>query len=183
MTELSRDPIVNAIHNGIKQGIRVTIDHRCFGSAVILIYSGIDTMAYLGMPGAQAEVQRTDFVKWVDGYIHFPCEEKISGLEFYAARCAMLHNYGVRSRLTRQGQCRQLGYLDKSVPEIRYVPEVPDSVLVSVPALAEAFFNGVDSFLIDLFAHGERASLAEQRLRTLVAALPGPGAGAHGDAA
>jgi hypothetical protein len=54
--EISRDPLVNAIHNGIKRGIRVAIANECFGSAVVLIYSGIDTMAFLGMASGKEDV-------------------------------------------------------------------------------------------------------------------------------
>ena len=50
MSELSRDPIINALHNGIKPSIRMTLENDCLDSAVILILSGIDAMAYLGMP-------------------------------------------------------------------------------------------------------------------------------------
>lgn len=46
-----------------------------------------------------------------------------------------------------------LGYMSKSVPEVRFNPNVTsDLVLVSVPALAEAFFAGVDKFLVHVFA-------------------------------
>jgi hypothetical protein len=41
--------------------------------------------------------------------------------------------------------------MDKSVPEVRYNPDVAkDFCLVSVLALAEAFFHGIDQFLVDL---------------------------------
>lgn len=50
MADLSQDPIINVIHNNIRKGIDVTIGNKCLGSAVILILSAIDAMAYLGMP-------------------------------------------------------------------------------------------------------------------------------------
>ncbi len=53
----------------------------------------------------------------------------------------MLHNYSTDSKLSREGKCRQVGYMDKAVPEVRFAPNVSDDlVLVYVPALAEAFF-------------------------------------------
>ena len=144
MTDLSRDPIVNAINNGIKRGIQVTVDNGCFGSAVILILSGIDTMAYLGMSADQQEVKKTDFISWADRYIKFPCKEQLTGTDLYGARCGMLHQYGVRSNLSRSGNCRMVGYLGKSIPEVQFAQNVSqDLVLVSVPALMTAFFDGV----------------------------------------
>ncbi len=173
MAELSKDPIINAIHNGIKTGIRVTLENNCLGSAVILILSGIDAMAYLEMPAGRDDVTRSDFVRWVERYIKFPCDEQLTGLDLYGARCAMLHNYGTASDLSRKGKCRQVIYMDKSVPEIRYNPKVSqDVVLVSVPALADAFFSGVDKFLIDLFADQIKAPIAEHRLKKLIQAIP-----------
>lgn len=47
---LDRDPIVNVIYGGIKRGIEVCLENECWDSAVILTYSGIDTMAHLSIP-------------------------------------------------------------------------------------------------------------------------------------
>jgi hypothetical protein len=43
---------------------------------------------------------------------------------------------------------------------------------VSVHALADAFFLGVDKFLVDLFADEKKAPIAEQRLKKLIQELP-----------
>lgn len=173
MTDLRRDPIINVVNNGIKRGIRVAIENECFGAAVILIYSGIDAMAFLGMPESQMDVTREDFIKWSERYIHFSCKEQLTGLDLYGARCSMLHNYSVFSRLSREGKCRTIGYMNKSTPEVRYNPAVDSSlVLVSVPALAEAFFRGMDQFLIDLFSDSSRKRITEERFSYLVHELP-----------
>ena len=130
-------------------------------------------MAYLDMPAGQEDVTRTDFVRWVERYIRFPCAEQLTGLELYGARCGMLHSYSVASNLSRQGKCRQIGYMGKSVPEVRSNPAVStDLVLVSVPGLAQAFFDGVDTFLIALFSDTKKALIAGERLRKLVHHLP-----------
>ena len=85
----------------------------------------------------------------------------------------MLQNYSAYSRMTRNGECRIIGYMDKSVPEVRYNPEVStELVLVLVPALAEAFFRGIQAFLIDVFSDPKRAGVVEQRLQKLVHCLP-----------
>lgn len=173
VTDLSEDPIINAIHNGIKRGIRVALENNCLDSAVILILSGIDAMAYISMPAGQGDVTRNDFVRWAEQYIRFPCSEQLTGLDLYGARCAMLHSYSTASKLSREGKCRQIGYTDKSVPEVHFAPNVSNSlVLVSVPALAEAFFAGVDKFLVHVFADKKKAPIAEQRLMKLVQAIP-----------
>lgn len=173
MTDLGKDPLINAVHNGIKHGIRVALENDCLGSAVILILSGIDAMAYIAMSASQDDVTRGDFVRWAEQYVKFPCSEQLTGLDLYGARCAMLHNYGTASELSRKGKCRQVGYMDKLVPEVCFNPKVSsDLVLVSVPALADAFFLGMDKFLVDLFADVKKAPIAEQRLKNLVQTFP-----------
>jgi hypothetical protein len=170
---IERDPISKAIYGGIKRGILVAIENNCLASAVILILSGMDTMAALGMPKEQLDVTRDDFVKWAERYIKFPCEDQLTGLDLYGARCAMLHCFGVVSKLSRTGQCRMVGYMDDNDPEVKYSPEVDkDLVLVSVAGLAEAFFNGVDQFLVDVFADKKRAEVAEERLSWLMQEYP-----------
>jgi len=175
MTDLTKDPIVNAIHSGIKRGINVTVEKKFFGWAVVLIYSGMDTMASLNMSLGQEEVTKRDFVEWVEKYIHFPCTEQLTGLDLYGARCSTLHRYGVVSRLSKEGKCRQVGYMNHSKPEVRYNPDVSQRlVLVSVEALRDAFFKGVDRFLIDVFGSGDlqKIQILEQRLKTLFQSLP-----------
>lgn len=172
-SSLSRDPIINTIYNGIKKGIRITLENECYGSAVILIYSGIDTMAYLNMPDGQQDVTRRDFIEWANRYIRFPCKEQVTGLELYGARCAMVHTYGIASSLSRQGKCRQIGYVDQSVLEGTYNPAIStELVLVSIAALADAFFEGVDKFLVASFADKNKAKIVEKRLKKLVHWLP-----------
>jgi len=175
MTSLSEDPIVNVINNGIKRDINVALDNKCYRAAAILMLSAIDTMAFLAMPEQQEDVTSTDFIGWASKYIRFAGQEQLTGEDLYGARCAMLHSYGVRSRMSRQGRCRVLGYMDISVPPIRYDPKVSkEFVLVSLAGLRDALFEGINRFLIDL--NKDRSSkismVADKRLGSLVHEYP-----------
>lgn len=173
MADLACDPVINAINNGIRRGIEVTVANGCYGSAVVLMYSGMDSMAYLAMPDGQTDVTGKDFIDWADRYIKFPCKDQLTAADLYGARCAMVHTYGVYSKMSREGKSRLIGYMDKSVPEVRYNPAVNKQlVLVSVPALAEAFFQGIDRFLVDVFSDKARAPIVEARMRNLIQCLP-----------
>ena len=173
MPNYSDDPIENVIRMQIKEPIRLLLEHKHFSSAIKLIYSGIDTMAYLSMSKGKSDVTKSDFVTWVDKYLKFKCREQLTGLDVYGARCSMLHNHGTASKLSRQGKCRQIGYADKMQPVIVFQPLIsPELVLVSIPALAESFFNGVDKCLIDLFSNPKKKNLAESRLNKLVHYYP-----------
>src|SRR5579872_5762881 len=171
MSDLRQDPVMNAIHKGIRRGIDLTIENNCLGSAVILILSAIDAMAYISMPEGQENVERKDFIAWSEKYIQFAGTEQLSGADLYGARCAMLHSYGATSRMSRQGECRMIAYMDRSNPPIRYRPEASkELVFVSVPALRDAVFRGIDQFLIDTYKDpkSKQAQLADTRLQTLV---------------
>ena len=72
VTPFSQDPIINVIHNSIHRGINVTLENECESSAVILMLSAIDAMAYLAMPENQQDVRQDDFIAWADRYIRFP---------------------------------------------------------------------------------------------------------------
>ena len=66
MSDLTQDPIINAIHKGIKHDIDVVIENNCFRAAAILIYSAMDTMAFLNMPFGKMNVAGSDFIEWAD---------------------------------------------------------------------------------------------------------------------
>ena len=170
---MSTDPLQNAVYDGIKRSIQVCLDNDCYAAAVILIYSGIDTMATLGMAANQQDVTRNDFVDWCDRYLKLTGQTKISGLEWYAARCGVLHNYSARSRLSRAGQARHIGYVDDSLPAIVFNPAIdPSLVMISVKALAVAFFAGIDNSLIHVFADKERRAIGESRLQWMFNCKP-----------
>lgn len=169
---LDRDSILNTIHRGIKRDIRLLLDNDAWRGAILLTYAGMDALTYLAMPAGQVEATGSDFVRWAEGYIRFDGISQLTGEELWAARCATLHTYGTESRLSRRQAVRQIGYMDKSEPPIRESPEVPGLVLVSVPALAEAFFAGIDHFLISAFADPMKGPLVESRLKTFIHVLP-----------
>jgi hypothetical protein len=173
MSDLNSDPVHNVIYNQIKRSIGVLIENKCWGAAVILVYSGIDTMAYLSLPENQEEVKQKDFIAWAERYIHFPCKEQLTGADLYGARCGLLHTYSPYSAKSRKGECRLIGYGDNMVPEVRYDPKIKeDFVLVSIKGLVEAFFRGVDQYLIDLFSDSTKIKVVEERLLTLSHSYP-----------
>ena len=175
--DFSRDPVINAIYKGIKEGIKVALENKCYGSSLILIFAGIDAMANLARPESSKEVKQADFIGWVNKYLKIETKESITGEEFYGARCAVLHTYGIESGLTKKRIARKLGYMVHGDPPIKYNADVDKAlVIVDILALSEAFFNGIDNFLIDLFASMEnkpmKRKIVEDRLNKLIVAFP-----------
>jgi len=149
------------------------MENKCLGSAVILLYSAVDAMAYLGMPEGKADVTKSDFIAWADQYIRFDGKEQLTGADIYGARCAMLHRYGVRSQMSQRGECRIIGYMSEAYPPVQYKPSVSkELVMVSVPALRDAVFKGINNFLIQVYSNPSKAKLADQRIRNFVHRIP-----------
>ncbi len=175
VSQFSQDPIINVIHGSIRKGINVTLEHECYPSAVILVLSAIDAMAYLAMPEGQQDVRPNDFIKWADQYIEFPGKDQLAGADLYGARCAMLHNLGTQSKMSRNGQCRVILWMDKANPPIIFRPEVQRQyVMVSIVALRDALFEGMDRFLINLYENpnSKEAKLADERFQSFVHKIP-----------
>jgi hypothetical protein len=171
---LAGDPVINVIHGGIRADINTLLANGGGRGAVILIYAGMDTMAFLDMPEGQTEVRGRDFIRWAGRYVRFPGSVQVTGEELYAARCGMLHTYTAEARATRSGRARRIGYADKMDPPAYAAPTAaPDIVLVSVPGLRDAFFRGIDQFLIDAYSSGPaKRATVEGRLGDLVHELP-----------
>jgi hypothetical protein len=145
MTDLKQDAVINVIENGIKRGINVTIENKCWRAATQLLLSGIDAMAFLDMAQGKQDVASSDFITWVDRYIDLRGQTKVTGADLYGARCAALHTYGISSKMSRTGKCREIGWMNsncRGMPVMYRSEASKNLVLVSVPALRD-FLRGL----------------------------------------
>jgi len=174
MTEISKEHILKIVQSDIKNPIKIVLKNKSFRSAVILILTGIDTMAYLSMPAGKKNQDCYDFIDWTEKYILFKGKEKLSGLELYIARCIILHSYSDYSTLLSLGDCRTIEFTDQSdTKALEYdSKESKNTVRVSAHALSDAFFKGVDRFFDDLFLNNEKVLAAEKRLDELMLKFP-----------
>src|SRR2546423_14465589 len=74
------------------RAIHYCLDTDLWEPALILIYSGIDAMAWLNRPETQSDSSRADFVLWAEVYLEKGGCFNVSGDELYAARCALFHS-------------------------------------------------------------------------------------------
>jgi len=174
--QFSRDPLINAIYQGIKRGIQITLDNQCYGPCLVLIYCGIDTMAYLDMPIDQDEVRPKDFIQWAGRYLSPKLSSgatQITGEELYSARCAVVHTYTVESRGTKSGSARKIGYMIGGKRSLVYDPQqAKDFVLLQLEILCESFFKAIDSFLMESYADKKKQPILDARLKKLLNAIP-----------
>jgi len=174
MTKTNKEHILKIVQSDIKDPIRIVLKNKKYRSALMLILTGIDTMAYLSMPASKKNQDCYDFIDWVDRYLLFQCKEKLTGLELYITRCIILHSYSDYSSIMNLENCRKIEYTDQSNPEeTRYNPEESDKIVrVSVYALTDAFYKGVDRFFDYLFSNNVKALVAEKRLDELMLNFP-----------
>jgi len=75
---------------------------------LILIYAGIDAMAWLDRP---ADVARGNFNSWVDSYMMPDRINGISSTDLYSARCGLLHSHTGESDLHASDRARKICYV------------------------------------------------------------------------
>jgi hypothetical protein len=172
----SRDPGTESLVLKIELNIALDRAIDRLDHVFTLTLASIDAMAYLSMPAARNEVKQGDFVRWAEQYLGVVNSRPLTGLDLYGARCAVLHQYGVVSRLSREGCCRIIMWQAKgTVPE--HVPSSSpegDTILASITALAESFFEGIDRYLPIAFADAKNRKVFEARLRGLLQFFPIP---------
>src|ERR1035437_2385014 len=119
-TPMLVDPDLNEILNGPRgmlKGVDVCIQAQCLVSAVALIYSTIDALSALTRPSAKKDTNRTIFINWVKKYIRPDTTLRCSAHDLYGARCGILHNYGLNSKLRREGEAKALIYKWREGPD------------------------------------------------------------------
>ncbi len=132
--------------------------------ALILLYSGIDTLAWLGAPG---DTTRTVFRQWVDQYLLPGTRLGCSSYDLYSARCGLLHTHAAESASTTTGSARQIWYWTGQQFQQLLQYEVgnrADVVLVRFSDLIVAFVQGAERFVGDLLQDAPRAARAQERL-------------------
>src|SRR2546425_10624542 len=78
---------------------------------LILLYSLVDTMAWLSLPEGVEDVKGTDFIGWVRTY---GLEQRVAPCtadDLYGARCGLLHSFSPDSRRSRRGEIRPIYYV------------------------------------------------------------------------
>ncbi len=174
MKNISKDPIINSINEGMLRDINICIDNECFRAAIILIFVGIDAMSYMDRPEVSKYNDSTDFKNWIKKYFHVFGETIITPEEWFAARNAIVHTYGAYSKLHKEQNVRVLGYLVKSHTHIRYNSvKSKELILVDILAMRDAFSKGVYSCLTEAFSDSNRKQIMEDRLKELIILYPG----------
>jgi len=163
--DLSKEVIAECIGHDI----HACLKNNAPTGAVLLTYCAIDAMSFLSMPLGQEEVTKNDFTAWVEKYMKTDPSQpyQYSGIDLYGARCGIAHNYGVKSRLSRRGECKIFAYQCASLNH-SYNPNInPDMVVLGVDLFVRDFFDAVDKFLSDIEKDEELKKRVDLRLPNL----------------
>lgn len=143
------------------QVINVAVENNCIEPALILLYSGIDAMAWLSSPAGQEDVSRSDFLKWCEKYLLHPTADKnVTPLDLYAARCGLVHQHTADSKLYRKGEVTKLFYSRKTpTGEVNFNQNKVENtwpLWADVDILVQRFRTAVDAFRTDVATLADR---------------------------
>lgn len=134
---------------------------------LVLFYSTIDTLAWLGLPPSQKMVTATDFCSWVERYMQPVARLGCTSGEVYAARCAVVHTRTPHNPKAKPG-VRKIWYANTAaaLPALRQhiAADNADAVGVSGAALYASFEAGARAFDTELRADPKRSASVSGRL-------------------
>jgi hypothetical protein len=96
------------------QVINFSLEKGFWEPALILIYAGIDALAWLDRRSDSPDVSKSDFIGWCDRCLLLPADAELSAEDLYAARCGLVHTYTGESKLHRQEKVTKLFYSRKT---------------------------------------------------------------------
>jgi hypothetical protein len=140
--------------NALQQLI-IAID-LCFEKGLVaptlaLLFSGIDTMAWLGLPDDQEDVTRDEFIRWADRYLLPESGILCTALDLYSARCGILHSMTAESRAIRTGNAKRVFYAwgTHRFEDLQQILNRIGEPIVAlqVDALIKAFRIAIDKFV------------------------------------
>jgi hypothetical protein len=148
--------------------IEACLKSRLILPGLLLLYAGIDIMAWLNRQKYRVDSKPDDFIEWVERYVLPNAGLACNGIDLYAARCSLLHSYTSESRLSRKGRAKQIFYAWGVAPTenlqqlINYVDKYP-AIAVHVDNLFRSFQVGVQSFKQTLCNNPVKAKLVYER--------------------
>jgi hypothetical protein len=173
-TDPGMEPMFTALHQVISQSLdALQLDKPL--PALILLYSAIDAVS--GLESSDGRASKAAFVHWVDHYMLPLSLSRVTALEVYAARCAILHSFGHDSDLSRSGKARIFTYAWHSAnPQdiqdaIDASARAGTSVAVSVNDLIDAFAKALAYHLGDAVNDADRHRLLVTRIRRWLAPI------------
>ena len=132
------------------QGIELCINNKLTLPALSLIYSGMDTLAWITYGDIGVKKR---FTLWVEKYMYPNKKLNPDPIDLYAARCAILHTLTPESDLSKNNKAKIIAYswgnannsaLAKSIETLEYSSEMTS---IHIDDLFESFKLGIAHFI------------------------------------
>jgi len=146
---------------------------------LILLYSLVDTMAWLSLPEGVEDVKGTDFIGWVRTY---GLEQRVAPCtadELYGARCGLLHSFSPDSRRSRRGEIRPIYYVWGGAGRELLQGEIDkrgdSGIALHIADLRNGIVTAIDSFRRQLVTDAKLSARVRRRSYDLFGrAIPEP---------
>jgi len=145
---------------------------------LILIYSGIDIMAWLSRDKSHQENTRSDFKIWVNTYLLPDSRLNCNADDLYAARCSILHTYTPESKISREGGAREIYYTWGTAnsrqlqKRIDISPKSGKAIALSIDTLNSAFKIAIERFNKALNRNTSLSKLVSKRAGKFFVSIP-----------
>jgi hypothetical protein len=148
----------------IIKSIELCLNAKLQISSLVLLYSGIDIMAWLNRPVSKEFVNKEDFIRWVDDYLLPNSNIKYEAIDLYAARCAIIHSYSFSSRLSEEGKAKEIYYAwgKANVKSLRNDIDSrskKSAIVIHINDFLEAFKEGVEKFKLSIKSDKEKEKI------------------------
>lgn len=176
------DNLINQFLNSAVEAINLLYTNNHFGQMLVVMYSTIDTMGLLDAPPTQNSATGDSFKEWVKKYILPHGNFDFNEVDFWAARCSILHTHTSESDLSRAGKARQIQYYTgSSVSEMAKAFAAKtkkidngEHVSANIPDTVMAFLKGIQKFTSNLSTNCKIKPAYATRLRKILQPFPIP---------
>ncbi len=142
--------------------------------ATIMVFIGIDLMAYLSLPLGDTRQTRAHYREWVDGYMKAVPEQpyQYDGMDLYAARTSVLHVYGSEADIHNITPApKKFAYTNGG--KHMYRAEVDANlVLIGTASFIDDFVRAVEEFMKAAIADEDLQKRIGSRINGVFAHIP-----------
>jgi hypothetical protein len=148
---------------------RIAAIHICMGAGfadavLALLYSAIDTLAFLSAPAKAKKAERRYFINWCNRYMVPFLHSAATGIDLYGARCGVLHTSSAASELGCEGKAREVWYRFEGRVGVNLMTNTPrPALMLDIEALVDAFGKGSQQFVADLECDPAQRAIAQER--------------------
>jgi len=163
------DALEKNLDNIIKS-IELCLNAKFQISSLVLLYSGIDIVAWLNRPASKERATRKDFVIWVDDFLLPDPNIKCEAIDLYAARCAVVHSYSFSSKLSTEGKAKEI-YYSWGKANIKSLQNDIDrrskkiAVAIHINDFLKTFKEGIEKFKLSIKSDKEKEKIICDRAR------------------